>query len=482
MRRPVLSTGATMEPEHIRFGGGLAVTQLHPLAAVAMLIAIVLVLTLPREKAITPFLFAFFTIPLAQVVVLGGLHFPVYRILILTVLARMAAFRKSSPAGKFLGGFNSVDRAVGFWTLSALVVVSLQWADPQALIKSLGDFLDAFGGFLALRFLILDRDVARRMIKVLALIWVIQGVCMVSEQFTQRNVFGFLGALPPDIREGHVRSQGVMGSLYGGPFAGVSISLFLWLWTEGKSRIVACAGLAGATAMVIASHASTAWMAFGGGLLGLCFWPLRKRMRLVRWGLVAVLVALHLVMNGPVWSLIERIDLTGGSSGFHRYMLIDTLIRHFGEWWLLGTRNNGSWGWEMWDTCNQFVAVAVTGGLLTLSLYVMVLKRGFAAVGNARKRVEGDREQEWFLWCLGSALFADVVASFGINFMVHLMMCLFLLLVCISVVHFEARQAIVRRAEAPFKVELASTAGMLGTDVPFHEATAGTCRGFFEAS
>jgi hypothetical protein len=438
-----------MEPEHIRFGGGAAETLLHPLVALWMLIAILLILRQPREKAITPFLLAFFTVPFGQVVLLGGLHLTVLRILILTVLARMAAFRGSSPAGKFPGGFNAVDRLVGLWTVSALVVVSLQWMDPQGLVKSLGDFLDAFGGYLAVRFLIPDGEAVRRTIKVMAVICVIQGACMVSEQFTRQNVLSFLGVYSPTIRDGHIRSEGVMGSIQSGAFAGVSIPLFVWLWAEGKSRVAACAGLAGATAMVFASHTSTSWMVYGGNLVGFGFWPLRERMRLVRWGIVTILMGLHLVMHGPVWSLIEKIDLTGGSSSYHRYMLIDTLIRHFGDWWLLGTRDNGSWGWEAWDTCNQFVAVGVTGGLLTLALFIMILKRSFASVGNARKQVNGDRRQEWFHWCLGSALFANVIAFFGINYMAQLMICLFSLLACISVAAFEARQAAAQSAEMP---------------------------------
>ena len=29
-------------------------------------------------------------------------------------------------------------------------------------------------------------------------------------------------------------------------------------------------------------------------------------------------IALHLIMKGPVWSLLEHIDLTGSSENFHR--------------------------------------------------------------------------------------------------------------------------------------------------------------------
>jgi len=264
----------------------------------------------------------------------------------------------------------------------------------------------------------------------------IQGAFMVSEQFTHRNVLDFLGATEPSLREGHVRSEGVMGTLYGGVFAGVLIPLFLWLWTDGRFRVAALLGIVGSTTMVWASHASTSWMAYGAGLFGLSFWLLRRRMRIIRWGIVAALVGLHLVMHGPVWSLIEKIDVTGGSSNYHRYMLVDNCIRHFGDWWLLGYKQYGDWGWDMWDLCNQFVAVALTGGLVSLVLYILIFKRGFGAIGTARRQVEGNHKEEWFLWSLGAVLFAIVVSSFGINYMIQLQIFMFSVLACVSVAAF----------------------------------------------
>ena len=61
--------------------------MLNPLVAVWMLIAIVLILASAKE-GITPFLLAVFTIPIGQVVVLGGLHFTVLRILIIGRISR----------------------------------------------------------------------------------------------------------------------------------------------------------------------------------------------------------------------------------------------------------------------------------------------------------------------------------------------------------------------------------------------------------
>lgn len=445
--------------------------MLHPLVAVWLLIAIALIFALPRKKAITPFLLAFFTIPIQQVVLLGAVHFTALRLLILAGLVRVAFSRGSSKERVFPGKFNRVDQAVVLWTVSALIILSIQWMDSQALIKNLGDFLDAFGGYLVVRFLIIDSAAIRRAVKALAVVCLIQGAGMVNEQITHVNVFGLIGGFPlaVTVRDGHIRSQGVMGCLYAGVFAGALIPLFIWLWTEGKERVVAGAGLAGAMAIVIASYSSTSWLAFASSLAGLAFWPLRKRMRLVRWGFALTLVALHLVMHGPVWSLIARMDLTGSSSGYHRYYLVDNLIRHFGDWWLLGYKNYNDWGWDMWDTCNQFVDVALKGGLITLIFYIAVFSRSFGAIGTARKRVDGNRTQEWFVWCLGSALFANVVASFGINYMAQLLMSMFPLLACISVAAFEARQTVARSTETPAKPQFASTVETAEADLALNE-------------
>ncbi len=457
--------------------------MLSPLVAVWMLIAIVLILAFPRRTAIAPFLLAVFTIPIGQVVVLGGLHFTVLRILILTGLVRVATFHGSQSGGRFPGGFNAVDRVVVLWTVSALTILSIQWMDMQALIHNVGDFVDALGGYVVVRFLIPDGEAVRRAIKVLAVICAMQGACMINEQITHVNVFGLLGGTwaGVTVRDGKIRSDGVMGCIAAGVFGGASIALFLWLWTKRKSRITACAGLAGAIAMVITSSASTSWMALGGGVVGLGFWPLRKQMRLVRWGFALTLVALHLVMHGPVWSLIARVDLTGSSSSEHRYYLVDACIRHFSDWWLLGYRYYNNWGWGMWDTCNQFVDLAVKGGLLTLAFYIAIFSRSFGAIGTARKQVSQDRAQQWLLWCLGADLFANVVASFGINYQGPLLLSLFPLLACISVASFEAKQTSVRSVESPDQERFAFAPGGAGTDLPLDESRQEARHSFFEA-
>ncbi len=292
--------------------------MLHPVVAAWMLIAILSILILPRKKGIAPFLLAVFTIPIGQVLVVGGVHFTMMRILILAGLVRGAISKRSSAEGWFSTGITPIDEVIVLWTVSALVVITIQWMNAQMFITQMGNFLDALGGYVVLRFFISDGDAIRRTTKVFAAICVIHGICMINEQITGVNVFNFVGGvnIPVDvtIRDGHLRSSGIMGPLGSGVFAGVLIPLFLWLWSEGKSQLTALAGLAGSAAMLITTHASTPWMSCAAGIIGLCFWPLRRRMRIIRWGVVITLVSLHLVMKAPVWHLISRVDLTGSFS------------------------------------------------------------------------------------------------------------------------------------------------------------------------
>jgi hypothetical protein len=50
---------------------------------------------------------------------------------------------------------------------------------------------------------------------------------------------------------------------------------------------------------------------------------------------------------------------------------------------------------------------------------------------------------------LGSALFANVMAHFGINYMAHLSVCLYVLFVCIIVVSYEAKRELKRAKDKP---------------------------------
>jgi hypothetical protein len=421
-----------------RFGGGSAGTVLHPLVAVGMLVAVILIIRRSRKEILVPVLLALFLIPAGQVVVVAGVHLNVYRIILLTGLARVVFSRASV---KLSVGWNRLDRLFTLYACSNLIVFTLQWLEVQALIKSLGDFLDTLGGYYLLRYLIQDREDVRRTVKVLGLVAIIMGICMINEQRTGANLFGPLGGIlsAPELRGGKIRSQGAFQhSILAGSFGATLLPLLVWLWSDARYKGVAAAGAVGAIVMTYTCHSSTTLGSACAGIFALCMWPLRKQMRLIRYGLAVTLIGLHLIMKGPVWSLLEHIDMTGSSESYHRYQLIDTFIRHFGDWWLVGTGDNSSWGWKMMDTSNQYVTCGIVGGLSGLVLFIAIISKGFGMIGTARATVQGDRRQEWFLWCLGAAMFAHVVVYFGIGYFDQMQFAWYALLAIISAATYEA--------------------------------------------
>lgn len=408
-----------MEPANNRFGGGATDTVLHPLVAVALFITIALILCLPRKYLVIPWLLTVFLVPFGQVLVIGGVHFTIYRTMVLSGLIRL--FTTSLPAGsrRVSGGFTAIDRAFTLCSIFSLATFALQWMETQAVIKAAGSLLDALGGFFVLRHLIHDREGVQRAIKVLAAVAIVLAICMTNEQFTRNNIFGYLGGTPVSvpIRDGKVRSMASFEVyITAGVFGATLLPLFMWLWSDPKSRLIGSLGVVGATVVTLTSNSSTPALAYVAGIVAVCFWPLRRRMRAFRWGLVLILVSLHLSMKAPVWALIARIDLTGSSSGFHRFMLVQQCITHFDEWWLIGVKHYDDWGFDMWDLSNQYVACAVTGGLATLVTFILVICRSFGRLGTARRLAMGNRKREWQLWFLCAALLSHVVAYFGIGY------------------------------------------------------------------
>ncbi|MCU1241300.1 MAG: hypothetical protein JWO71_2026 [Candidatus Acidoferrum typicum] len=409
-----------MQPENFRFGGGASETVLHPIVLVAMLIAIALIFLLPRKYVIWPVMCMAFLVPLGQEILIGGLHFFVFRIILLTVALRMLASTFSSVEGIFGDRLGTLDVVFVFWAFFRALAGALVFSfNSGALVYQAGFLLDALGGYFVLRYLIQDNDDIYRAIRAFAAVSCVIAVCMVFERLHQVNVFGLLGGVrvTPEIRNGSVRSQGpFQHELLAGAFGATLLPLFVLLWKSGKSKALAAIGVLSATAMVLTTESSTPVLAYGAGLVAICAWPLRRHVRLIRWGTVFALISLHLVMKAPVWYLIQRVDVIGGSSGYHRATLVNDFITHFGDWWLIGTTENARWGFNMWDMCNQFVAEGQVGGLATFLCFLALVCICFSRIGTARKTVEGDRDKEWYFWLFGAALFSHVVGFFGISY------------------------------------------------------------------
>jgi hypothetical protein len=403
---------------------GVGATYVHPVIAFAMLSAVVLIFTLPRKHLIIPFLAAALLIPMDQVIVLGPFHFQMLRVLILFAWVRALGTGMSSGNAFLSGGMNLVDKALILWTIFTALDIFLLWQTWPAFNNQLGTLYTVLGIYLLLRFLLRNSNDVERALRALAYVIAIVAVVMVVEQATGRNPYVLFGGANEWVRqslmsrEDRFRAMGPFGHpILAGVFGATLFPLFIGLWGKSKqNRFSAGVGAAAATVITLCSNSSTPLMGYAAGILGLCLWYLRDWMRLLRWALVLTLVSLHLIMKAPVWALIGRVDVIGGNSSYHRYFLIDQCIRHFGDWWLLGTKSYAEWGWDAWDLANQYVAVAQTSGLLPLIFFIAMIVFGFRYVGRARRACAVHSRSAFYLWALGAALFAHVVSFFGISY------------------------------------------------------------------
>jgi len=365
----------------------------------------------------------------------AGVHLMIYRLLLLGGWARILWIRISAGRNA-IPSLNLLDKVVIAWALSNAVAYVVLWG-PGAITNRLGSLYTTLGAYFWLRYLIRDRDDVIRAIKTLAVVTAIVAVGMFVEHRHGVNQFYLYlaGILQyADVREGVIRARGpFLHAIVAGTFGAMLVPLFLVLWKERREgRFFCVMGVAASTVMAVACASSTPLMTYVAGLAALALWPARRRMRLVRWGIVLALIALQASMNSPIWFIFARLGGIMGGTGWHRSELINQFVRRVGEWWFVGTRDSANWGIDMWDCIDAYVREGVQGGLLTFVLFISLIVVAYKRIGRARELSEQDRPNERLLWAIAASFFANTVAFFGIIYFDQSILAWYLLLVTIS--------------------------------------------------
>ena len=396
-------------------------SNIHPVMLVALILAIAFVLLLPRKYVVVPLLLLSILVPVGQIQMVGPFHFQLSRILLLSVWIRLLFQRYAKEGQSSKIHLNAADKAVIGYCVVYVIAFTILWRDSLAFFDAVGKLYNVGGFYFAFRYFIRGREDVERVIKLLVVIAVIVAVCMCNEQLTGRNFLAMFGGVLEHTfrRQGYLRSQGPFEAyLTAGVFGATLIPLFLTLLRKGSSKLIGFIGLVAGLVITATSHTSTAISACAAVVIGCGMWFFREKMRQIRWGFVLSLLGLSAVMKAPVWSLIARIDLVGGSTGYQRYLIIDVCIRHFWDWFLVGARDYATWAGEddMWDTANQYVSIADMSGLLCLIFFLATIVYCFKYLGNARKAAGENSDDAWYFWLLGVALFANLIAFLGISY------------------------------------------------------------------
>lgn len=405
------------------------------------LVSSALLVALPRRFAAIPLLLAAVYMTRGQVLEIGPAHFTVLRILVAVGVFRVL-IRGEGP----VHGINRVDILLLLWAM--VLIATSVFHTSDAWVFRAGIVWTELGCYFLLRVFLADWIDVQRAFKVLCVALVPVAVAMLLEKHSGENLFAFLGGVNEvaDVREGKIRASGPFThAILAGTVGATCFPMAIYLWT--RHRLYALAGLFASVGIVFSSSSSGPVLMVLFIMFALGLWHLRTALPAIRWLAVGGVVALDLAMRDPVYFLAARIDITGGSTGWHRSRLIQSSIEHLDEWWLAGTDYTRHWmptgifaNEIHTDMTNHFLQIGVWGGLPLMLLFITAIVLAFRAVGQGLRKREGAEIEERFLaWTLGAILFGQVMNALSISLFDQSIVFLYLVLAAIGAVAMRTR-------------------------------------------
>jgi hypothetical protein len=387
---------------------------MNGLAVIFLLLSCGALLTLPRRWAPLPLLAGACYMTLGQGIQVGPFHFPIVRMLLFVGVMRVLCRRE-----RLVAGFNRLDWLILAWGASAICI------SVQPLVGQLGLVYNALGIYFLVRIFCQSVEDMVCLTKILAFVLVPVAIEMINEHVTGHDLFALFGGVADavEVREGRLRAQGPFShSILAGGVGAACFPFMIGIWR--RDPLAAKVGLAACLVMVVACSSSGPLVGLMAGTFALAVWRWRHLTRQMRIAAVAGYLLLDLVMKAPPYYLIARIDLAGGSTGWHRAELIYQAIQHLNEWWLAGTTYTRhwmpygvSWSEDHCDITNQYISYGVVGGLPLMFLFIAVLWTAFRYVGNFLRLHADDNPADLkFVWALGAALFAQAASCLSVAY------------------------------------------------------------------
>jgi hypothetical protein len=408
-------------------------------------------LVLPRRFALLPLLLTFVWMTDGQVFDLNGLNFTALR-----VVVGFGVLRVWTRGEHTANGSNSADVWMLVWAAWLLMVAPFHAAG--AFVFRLGMVWDCLGSYYLVRVFLRTPEDVIAAFRVLCIALVPVAISMVIEKFTDRNAFGALGGVDElsAVREGNIRATGPFAHpILAGTVGAALIPMALAI--RKLHPFSALLGLASGCAMIFACTSSGPILMEAFIMLGLFLHRFRRHMNAVRWGAVFVILGLAAVMHDPVYFLMAKIDLAGGSTGWFRAELIRSSIEHLDEWWAIGTDFTRHWmptgnpaNEGQTDITDYYLQMGVWGGLALIFCLLMILRAGFLEVRRAlADETHLSARDRYLAWILGATLFGHAMNFLTVSLFDKTKIGLFLLL---------AGVAAIRRSPAPVTATMATDA------------------------
>ncbi len=392
-----------------------------PTIIIACVLAI-LTLSLPRKFFLIPYVVGICFVPADQRIIIMGLDFTVLRILIVAGVVRIFLRDEQKNIA-----WNNFDKLLFGWAICGAAIYVVRESDMGALIYKSGTLFDILGLYWLFRQGIRSWSDVATIIKLFAVCAILMVPLVAIERATGRNPFLYLGRVHTAVRESRYRCQASFPhSIIFGVFWASLIPFFISFAIVERRKCLYWLAIAAVIFMVIVTRSSTPYGTLAINLvLLLVLFRYRCYGRYIALGLCGLAVALHIVMKAPVWHLLARISIVGGSTGWHRYHLINETVKHFSEWAMLGTRSTLHWGWGMHDITNQYCLEGIRGGLITLVLFVIVLIVAVRTVGRYSLQ-NIPRNQQWLAWGVCVSILGHCVSFIGVSYFGQIHMLLYL--------------------------------------------------------
>jgi len=265
------------------------------------------------------------------------------------------------------------------------------------------------------------------------------------EKATGKNLFSVFGGLPEDvaIRDGKLRAQGpFLHAILAGTVGATSVPLFVGLLS--RYRVAAIVGILAGLVMTFTSSSSGPVMSLIFGCTALCMWRIKNHLGKFRIGSLLLYLLLVVLMREPPYFLIARIDISGGSTGWHRAFLIQQTFSYLSEWWLFGTDITRHWmpmqgigqDPQHTDITNYYIGFGVFAGLPSMLAVIAILLIAFSWVGKILD-LWGDinAERSFMIFCFGASLFSHAATSISVAYFDQSMLFFWLTVAVISSIY-----------------------------------------------
>lgn len=366
---------------------------------------------------------------------LGALNISYLRLVIIGGLIR--AFLKREFRALQL---NTLDRILILLSAWTMAIPALRYVEIGGFIYRAGFVINSLGVYFLTRAWNRTYDDFRYIAFALTVSFSISAPVMIYEAKTGQNAFSILGnfTITPGIRNGRIRAQGAfLHSILAGTAAAVSIGIIL---LQRPRTILTKFGAFAALTAVLATASSGPIMTTVFLVASVLFWRFRLYLSHVKVAFVFIYFAAEIYMTRPAYYILEKIDLTGSSTGYHRAALIEAALKHINEWWLFGTNITRHWmatgiiaNESASDITNHYLAQGANSGVLAtflvgLSIYVSLSRN------TVWKDPRYSTDDQFTSWLIGSIIVAHSITMLTIAYFDHSIVFLYIPLALVSAI------------------------------------------------